>query len=196
MKRLLILGILLLLVYPTIAYSDTGYVDPNGDSTPLQWSPIPGATHYTALDDGIRQPTAGGTADYITSSANGKIDIFDMSTLTVGSVSNVTVWAYNAGVTANCVSVSIYMGGGWTALTAIGVVSSVAWRSVSFNGTWTQSDLNAMQVKVQNTETNVPFVATVDSLYCVVTYTAGGGGGGGGTAPYKIKKKKGIFFIK
>lgn len=95
MRKILILGILLLLAYPAIANAATGFVDPNGDGATLQWTVQSDASHYKNVDDGIRQPTAAGVLDYNWTFSGTLTDIYDMTTFTVtGPITNVTVWGY------------------------------------------------------------------------------------------------------
>ena len=154
-----------------------GYVDPNGEvshnelwarpviePSPPDYLPIP---YYIFIDDGIRQPNTPDTSDYLESSGYGDV-VLDMSTITnVASVTNVTVWAYANGPDI-IVQGAIKMNGTWTTLTDFGFTSSASWKSVSFNGTWTQTDLNNLQVKL-----NVPQWGSgnIYAMYAVVTYT-------------------------
>lgn len=186
---------------PTVANALTGYVDPNGDVS-VAWNPTPASTHYTAVDEGARQPSTSSPldlTDYVGSATISAVETFSMSTLTgVSSVSNITVWAYgehNAG--PNDATPNIYMAGAWTTSVAkFGLTDAPVWKSVSFDGNWSQADLDAMQIKLVISQvTGGP--ARVYETYAVVTYAAGGGGGETPTPkPYFIKKKKGVVFFK
>jgi len=162
---------------PAVVSADTGYIDPNGDRDKGTYVSS-GTDYFAAIDDGIRQPTAGGAADYVYGMKfppppTPGVDIFNMTTLTgVASVTNVTVWIYGIKPLLDTLpQTCIYMGGTWTTLTNIPINADgpYAWASVSFDGTWTQTDLDNCQVEVKINSSN----CYVASMYAVVTYTAG-----------------------
>ena len=155
----------------------TGYVDPSGDDTQV-WNAPTATPVYTEIDDGIRQPTAPNTADYDRDAgATEKIDIFDMDTITnVDEVTQVKLWAYGkiGGLDPAECHGDVYLNGSWTSLTDFVFTTSYAWKSITYNGSWTQADLDALQVKLRKINTGFAEVAAV---YCEVTYTAAAGHG-------------------
>lgn len=184
MKRLFaVLCVISVLAFSTIAHAATGFVDPNGDSGTPQFQVTPGGTHYTTIDDGTRYNDTPNTADYVSHYLSNKVDIFNMSTLTgVGTVSNVTVWVYGKMVDYGPpggpydIKVNAYLGGTYLSDTLLSLTASNSWKSASFNGSWTQTDLDNMLVKLTS-YTNGMNVVWCYAMYAVVTYTAGGGGG-------------------
>ncbi|MFH2068282.1 MAG: type II secretion system protein [Candidatus Omnitrophota bacterium] len=151
-----------------VAGPQTGYVDPNG-SVQYQMSQWPDnppwTTNYMRVDDGIRQPTEPDITDYL---FNGGTDIFDMTTFTVDSISNIKVWVYSikgGPMPEQTVTLSIFVDGDWVNGTAISPTDTKAWYSSSFDGTWTQEDLDALRVKVNS---GMPYIYAV---YAEVTYT-------------------------
>lgn len=153
----------------------TDFVDPNGDVT-TQWEVTPAGTHFSTIDDGVRQPTEPGYLDYIEAHIIDVIDTFDMTPLTVTSVSNITVWSFGrseapaSGVKCTC---SINTGSGWADDVDFSFTTSYTWKSVSFDGTWTQAELNALQVRLTKLGSLVAGGIWVICMYALVTYTAG-----------------------
>ena len=88
-----------------------GYVDPVGDNA-VTWTPSAGTDHYALVDDGVRQPDAPDTADYISYvAAPGANEDFDMGTFEVSAVSAITVWAYAKHTTPAALTLNIYVDG-------------------------------------------------------------------------------------
>ncbi len=153
----------------------TGYVDPNADGSPLQWTTggAPQANHYNYIDDATRQPTAPDTADLILTSVTAKQETYGMATLAgVASITSITVWAYciysgTANMTAN-----IYVDAGWKTAQNLNPTTSWSWKSVTFNGSWDQSDLDDLQIRFVSSVSggNVQIAAA----YAEVTYTPSG----------------------
>ena len=149
----------------------TGYVDPNGDGTTLQWTPTPSGTHYTTIDDGTRQPSVPNISDYVARSGVAAGDIYDLTSISsVSSVSQITIWAYGSVTGAGGINTSIYVGGAWQADQLLNLTSSNSWLSLTFTGTWTQADLDALQVRIALPPQNGP-TRYIYALYGVVTYT-------------------------
>jgi hypothetical protein len=71
-----------------------------------------------------------------------------------------------------------------------------AWASASFDGTWTQADLDALQVDLTYGYGTSPTMGgDAYAMYCVVTYE--GSGGESATTVTSMKKKgKKQFFLK
>lgn len=201
-KLLAIFGVLSILSFATIVHADTALFQPDGDVGTPQWLIYPASptTHFDKVADGILQPTAGDLTDYINAAATGGlIDIFNTNTIAgTNTATNVTVWAYteNPGYVTygNRIYVKVSTtGGGWTTLTDISSHNDLPreWHYVSFDGSWTQANLDDLQIHVEDLRLGAA-ARYVYSLYAVVTYTASGGS----TQAYFIKKKKGIVFIK
>lgn len=162
----------------------TGYVDPNGDGSTLEWSPIGGGSHYVEVDDGTRSPTAPDTANYISAAGTGngtRTDELHCGTIaSVSSVSSVKIYIYastaGSGAGGASLKCNINMGGWQTEQTVFSGSQSAGWFSVTFNGTWTQSDLDGLQIRLAHVRTlGLVAACTVYAVYGEITYTAGGG---------------------
>ncbi|MFA5386587.1 MAG: hypothetical protein WC297_02915, partial [Candidatus Paceibacterota bacterium] len=156
----------------------TGYIDP-ASNVQYQLRTEAGAAsslNWAHIDQGIRQPNAPSIDSYVTDNVGGKTDIYTMTSLTgVSSISNITVWGYGKGDhVGDGFTVGIYMGGSWLTQTDFNFPTGngsvpPAWRSVSYDGAWTQADLNAIQVKLIGV---LPSTANqCEAIYAVVTYT-------------------------
>ena len=147
-----------------------GYVDPVGDNA-VAWTPSTGTVHYVLVDDAVRQPTVPTTTDYISAVTFGVNDDFDMGTLTVSEVSSVTVWAYAKHDTAAALNLNVYLAGAWqTANTTNTLSGTYAWYSATWNGSWSQADLDALLVRVTKTNAQEVYVETVAAIYADITY--------------------------
>jgi len=153
---------------------DTGYVDPNGDVA-TGWTPNPAGTHYTCIDDGTRQPSTPNTSDLLNGTSNNAIDTFNMTTLSsASSVTNVTIWGYGT-VSDSGVGNAVH---GYTNLTGattptnFSFTNTASWKSISFSGTWTQANLDGLQVSIKNIFPVPLTSAHIYALYCVITYTS------------------------
>lgn len=185
MRRLIVLGAIALLLLPVRAHADTGYVDPDG-SIQYQMYQYPdnpaSTTNYMRVDDGIRQPTEPDITDYLW---NGGMDIFSMTTFAVDSTSNIKVWVYSikgSPIPGQTVTLSIFVDDDWVDGSAISPTDSRAWYSSSFDGTWTQEDLDALQVKVYSNGGPIIY-----AVYAEITFT--------GAAPPPPEKKGRVIMI-
>jgi hypothetical protein len=147
---------------------DTATDYPTGDGATLEWTPSTAGAHYVLIDDNA------GTSDYISvanTSGPTKIDIQTYTTFTVGSVSQIMLSIYGKlnNADGQTPTAGIYMAGGWTDQ-GLPFTDTAAWYYLTFTGTWTQADLNAMQSRVSRvigTRT-----ATIYSIKRTVTYSA------------------------
>lgn len=164
---------------------DTGYLDPNGDGTTLQWVPTPSGTHYSTIDEINGNQTNLNTADYISKdSVTGSFsDEFNMESITgVGSVSQIVIWVY--GLVDNAlpseyanVYANIKIDATWQTEQQI-LVSKAdqnVWKSVTFSGlSMTQAQLDALQIRLRADLNYIDAICTasVYAMYAEVTYTA------------------------
>lgn len=162
MKKFLIIFVFFVLFAITASAIDAN-VDPDGDSSPLEWSST-GASHYTEIDDGVRYDNTPTLSDSISVITDEVTDVFDMATLAnAGSVSSITVWAYSfsqLGLYGN-----IYVDGSWQ--TEQQLTGDTSWASITFNGNWDQTDLDNLQVKLRNTGGGG---SGVYAMYAEITY--------------------------
>ena len=133
------------------------------------------------IDDGVRQPDAGDTA-YIGATFgagdDNQVEIvgFPNTIIDVGEVTNITVWSWACGFVQPEVSVNM---GGWQTYQnvnyGVGIPNTnEAWTSNSFNGSWSQSDLDGLQVGYRADVPDPgkgPSGNWINACYVVVTYT-------------------------
>ena len=171
------LGILLMVLFMPLGRADTGYVDPDGDVT-TEWMPVPSGTHYTTVDDAIRQPNTPNTSDYVWADKGslgpGVKDEFNMGTISgVGTVSSIEVW-YNAYIGPQAVlGINVYLDGEWKTAQqeAGGLDGADGWFSKKWTGTWDQTDLDNLQVRISlDQDMNFEGII-VYALYAEITYT-------------------------
>ena len=155
----------------------TDTLDPNS-TVAHTWS---GGAGHTNIDDGVRQPTIGDTSVISALFANGddndvEIVGFPNTIIDVGEVTNITVWTF--GGAFQYPEVSIDMGGVQTYQECVlGVGPNYLWESNSFNGNWSQADLDGLEV-LYRADTPDPGKGPggnwIDACYVVVTYTEAG----------------------
>jgi plastocyanin len=150
----------------------------NGDypDTPSQqWTPTPGPTHYTAIDEGST-PDLG---DFITASpvVDGTWeDEFNMTTQTITGikVSKITVWYDCGSFGSNPPSLSsrIYFGS-YQSSQSVGCGGDPNWVSKEWNVTGWQTELDGLRVEVTSTLSAPPGGGSrkIVSLYAKATYT-------------------------
>ena len=151
----------------------TDFIDPNADGTAQDWTAYPSTPAWDCINDGVRQPTSVDSS-YIESSTDAYASEFNFTTLTVASVSSVVVWVYHmdGGADSTVIGVQIYMGGSWQ--TQQNLPHNLdGWDSLTFNGTWTQADLNALQVRVISVMPEGGY-SDIFEIYGVVTYSEAG----------------------
>lgn len=151
------------------------YCDPNGD-VQKEWNSACG-NHYECVDGGVRQP-ATPTDDDINALDGNENDIdrfyMDNSIQGVDEVTSVTVWIYGRNSTGERCSVDLQVGSlePWQGYQSVDMDGSYAWRSKTFNGSWTQANLDDMQVRFKAYSAYGTYDYTrIRAFYCEVTYT-------------------------
>ena len=173
------------------------YNDPNGD-VQKEWESSC-ANHYECIDGGVRQPNAPTTDDIAALDGNeNDIDRFymDNSIQGVDEVTSVVVWIYGRNSTGEHCLVDLQMGTleAWEGYQTVNMDGSYAWRSKTFNGSWTQANLDDMQVRFKADSIYGTYDYTrIRAFYCEVTYSqAGYGHKVQGVAPEHIAKIMGV----
>jgi len=159
--------------------ADCGFLDPDGDigtpgwEDPLQ-EPIPNA-HFDEIDDGVRSGV--GDGNLIMSDVDNQIDIFSIEDTNLGtaSVNQIIVHFYaKAGENSGeKVGIDIY-DGTWINYQVINVpytppVETLDWYSASFTGSFIETQINNLLVKVNSegphtgSEAENDFI--IDALY-------------------------------
>ncbi len=161
----------------------TGYVNPNGDGSTTQWTASGSAPYYPYVSKGVQSPTAPSTSTYI-GPDKGVIDEFSMETISsVASVSDVTVWYYGSSgsfLGSFCpIRISVFLAGAWIDFPSgyVDMTGSNQWASQGFSGTWTQSDLDSLQIRIDADNSGPGASATIYAIYAEITYTPSGGSG-------------------
>ncbi|OHA46259.1 MAG: hypothetical protein A2828_00790 [Candidatus Terrybacteria bacterium RIFCSPHIGHO2_01_FULL_43_35] len=144
------------------ASADSVNLRPDGDQT-AQWPTLgtddascAGGTHCDQVDDNVTQPTAGDTANYVrtgTSGAGGEIEEYTMTTTGVGAVTSIKFWIYSQAITlastADTLTLNLIINGvDQAAATITPNQGSYTWQSATFNGSWSQADLNGLNFKI------------------------------------------------
>ena len=129
------------------------YLDPNGDVS-ITWNRTTGPDYnYQDIDDGIRPPSKPG-ADrvYIQAPATSD-DVYDMEAAPSGAtVTIIKIWVYGEMYPGAATSIDLNIGGGWEGASSLGFTDNVkSWESVTFTGSWSEAQVNAMQVKLLKT---------------------------------------------
>lgn len=139
-----------------LAIDDNDYIDPNGDGT-IAGNPVTcgGGGNYDCLDEQTRQPTAPSdtSGDYVDFDSN-EADFYDMTTLSVSSVSQIDVYVYHIERKNNMfLEVSLF---DTDEITQYGSVTDLTqrltaqWDSVTFGSlTLTQGQLNDLNVRLR-----------------------------------------------
>ena len=158
-------------------------IDPSGDGSPLQWTPTPGGTHYTCLDDGDRDPTVPDTSDYITGDGV-ESDTMTLTLPNVDEVSQVVIKSYGNDQMGGCGLRVSNNGSDWTSQDTLNMGAGSAWDT----STWSALGWNIGGTLTLYAQYN--FLGgssfTLYSFYAVVTYTEQAGGGGSPTTTIVI----------
>jgi hypothetical protein len=151
----------------------TYYLDPDGDDK-ADWTEVPVGTAFSALDDGVRQLATPDTSDYVQSSTHAQVTRFNLETFTLSAgetVTSVTAWAHVALASSNhSVSLIPRIAGG---AAASGVqLASDGWGSNTWTRSFTQSEVNALQIQLTLNETAAEAGSTkVHAVYLEVETT-------------------------
>lgn len=132
--------------------------------------------NHTNVDEEVTQPAAGDDDCLVATNGDGDdnqvVVLGFPNTITdVDEVTNITVWTYGGRFGNNSPEVDVNMGGwqGYLECT-LAADPNWSWTSDSFDGSWTQADLDGLQVRYRadvpdKYNTNYPSV-----VYVVVTY--------------------------
>jgi len=149
-----------------------GYIQPNSDNVPNDWLPI--STEYTLIDEARGSPN---TTDYISATNltgdDNKVSEFGFPN-TINDVDEVTqiiVYSYGIKVGTPTPEVDLYIGGGWRGYQECSVTTGWGWVGDTWNGSWTQAELNAVQVRYRADVPNKNDVNQISCVYLRVTYT-------------------------
>ena len=180
---LILASILVPLYHPGKSNASTTTVNPNSDVV-TQWNASSGTTHYSLIDDG----TTPNTSNYVYTGTGGTTSVTDEYGLSgVANVASATqlvinVYAESAtnanGGALDTLNINLIVSGtAQTAGTCTPAYATWNYCTVTYTGTWTQANVNAMQVEIYNTingsgpssskEDNIE----VADIYGTLTYT-------------------------
>lgn len=146
------------------------YCDP--DSAIQERWQATGSPHHDQVDDAVRQPGDPGTATYVNAADGDDNDeeLFGMTTLSnVDEVTNVTLWARCKRIGTDwTMGLDIRMGVAWKGFSNITPATTPTWYSLSWNGSWTQSDLDNLAVALKASGS----LGKTDVQYCYEVYVA------------------------
>lgn len=149
-----------------------GYIQPNSDDVPNDWNPI-ASTEYILIDEPYGSPN---TSDYISAINIGGDDNkvsefgFPNTINDVGEVTQIIVHSYGIRVGSNTPEVDLSMGG-YIGYVECSIGTGWGWATDIWNGSWTQANLDAVQVRYR---ADVPSKNDSNQISCVyleVTYT-------------------------
>ncbi len=157
---------------------ETGMVRPDGDAA-AGWnatnSPSP---HCEQIDEVVVQPHAGDTGDSVwaTDAENTAVETFDMATIPgVGPVSQVDLWVFCKADGGGSARVAINMPDGvnphWQAAQTLSPGSEYAWERLTWDGNWSQINLNGLQVRFVAVTPQSGQVIRVAALYVEATWS-------------------------
>jgi len=145
-----------------------GIVRPNANNNEL-WS----GHDYINIDEVVVQPNAGG-GDVISADKYDDMERqqYDMQTLSgVESVTQIVLWVYASGIPLESykyLRLNIAPGGVWQTEQSKALTTSMAWYSATFNGTWTQADLDSLLIGLTTDTMGTNDNTAVDVAYCEI----------------------------
>jgi len=148
-----------------------GYIDPNSDVI-AQWQAS--GINHDHVDDGIREPNVPNSDDIdATDGDENAVDHYHMTTLEgIDEATKIVVWVYGRGTSgeqAICnarIDDELYLGA-WTCTN-----TTFAWRSHTYNGSWTQSDIDGLQIRFTADSNYGKYDGTwIRACYMEITYS-------------------------
>ncbi len=148
MKKLLLLvsalSIALCITIP--CYAGQIFSDPTGVSS-NNWE----NGTWSNVDNGIRQPDVNGiTLDSMDDGLTG-VAVFNMSNVVMGTdlTTAILVWIYAKGEGGgDDIEGDLNIAGGFEGQSAFSITASNSWKSLTFTGSWTDTQVDAMTVEV------------------------------------------------
>ena len=144
----------------------------NSDGETVTWGVAVGGDHYLYLNyDPVSQPVepsnlSGVSGDF------GTLDQYGFGTGVMAAPGTVDVWVYVEnldGSDAIRLGVALYMNGGWLTEQNQSIAAAAkGWKQYTFTGSWNQTDLDAMQVAIQQNDPGEAGLF-VRRLYAVVS---------------------------
>ncbi len=171
-RKILIVLLFSLFLSALAANSQAVYVDPAGDIGFTEWYcsgvSCP-AGHYAVLDDGIRQPFAPITSDYIyCDDADYFTDWFTLTATTTPTFSTIRLWVYGQHTQQlgdPYVRGNVNINGVWQTPKNFNLGIADSWQSVEWTGCW---DYNSLNVELYCE--GIEFPDPVDSAYIYAMY--------------------------
>ena len=141
-----------------IGPQESFYLRPSADTVTAEWTPDSGSVHFNRVNDVVIQPTAPGVSDnYLDSNLVGigtHTDELEIQTGTINRISSMKLWVYGETTALSVVSADVFLGGAYGGFqNIIPALSAAGWFSLTFSGSYTQTDLDALKIKIKNTTT-------------------------------------------
>lgn len=136
---------------------------------------------FTNIDGGTRQPSVP-TTDVIRAIDGDESEeqIYGMTNLVASysEITSIVVWTYaNATGSAGDATCRIKVGGVFESAQNVGLTGSKAWHSITFNSSWTQSDVDALEVSfIASSAISKADKQEFDEMYVEITGTLSGVG--------------------
>lgn len=158
-------------------------LNPNGDSS-IVWTPTPGGTSHIVIDETIASVD---DADYIQSTTEGDIDVYDIENSVVADADTVIAVRIRfrgktSGAGTNSIGFEVFLNSTWQTQVNQSVANddteaTYLINDASWNSDWTAADMDALQVRVQATQMGKPSsgVWTVTCFEVEIEYTPSGG---------------------
>ncbi|MEK6901451.1 MAG: right-handed parallel beta-helix repeat-containing protein, partial [Nanoarchaeota archaeon] len=153
------------------------YYDPTGDSGAQEWTLNCGdcaGSHYLAVDDAVRQPTAPTITDNVSvgSIAGTRLDNWSVSSITESSINGITLYAYVRTGSKNQLSIKLTQSGTTQCTISVGTSQAIGWQSCAWSSP--TGDLSGVTIGAIHTSTNQDPPATtgfIFATYLDVDYT-------------------------
>lgn len=129
------------------------FLDPDGDLTPLQWNVTPPGTHFSAIDDAVRDPAVPDLTDFIRDNVLTDVDVVSLeaSPADYGSNNAIRVHAYGRASENRGMVVELRKADETvlsSATFAAGVDTTRQWKQGSdFVGALTQAEIDGLKIR-------------------------------------------------
>ena len=149
--------------YGTPVPTTSVYAYPNGDSTPLDWIPVPAGTHYTTVDEAVADDT-----DYVYSTKSDATDTYTHQSISIGTkkILAVQIIVRFNGAGFRC---GFVIGGTFYSQTLAAVSTwttrALTWYTNPATGQdWTESDVNNALLRIVHTASD-GVLTSVSQIY-------------------------------
>lgn len=150
-----------------------GICDPESDEV-IQWAVVGETTHWEALLDTTRYPDIPSLSSYISAYDGDENDVDEIGMGTILGLKEATKVRIRVYAKSDVIvdgTINLYVNGWQTPLTMT-LESTADWYYYDFNGSWSQSDIDGMEVRFSASSAIGKTEYTyIYNFYCEVTYT-------------------------